>query len=222
MSKTATEQRSPVVYLVDDDPSLLKVLSHALEAEGLETRAFISPRLFLTEHDSNVPGCVILDLAMPHISGLDVQRSITNAEPNRPIIFMSGKADIAASVTAMKNGAVDFLVKPFTNEVLLQAVKKAIEKDRATRTKRDLALELKERYLRLTVREREVFSQLLLGKLNKQAAGDLGITEKTVKTHRSRIHRKMGAASFAELAHLAEILRSSQVALDEWRDDQAE
>jgi FixJ family two-component response regulator len=211
----ATNQHSPVVYLVDDDPLLLKALTQVLEVEGFEVRAFTSPRLFLSEHDCNAPGCAILDLVMPALSGLDLQKIIASAEPSRPVIFISGKNDIPASVAAMKNGAVDFLTKPFNSQALVQAVREAITKDQVARSKWDRNSELMRRFSQLTSREQEVFSHLLLGKQNKHVAEDLGITIKTAKRHRARIMQKMSARSLAELVHFAELLKSSNVVFDE-------
>jgi FixJ family two-component response regulator len=207
-SPTSMEEHS-VVYLVDDDPSVLRALTRLLRAEGFETRPFVSPRRFLAEHDSNVPGCVILDLSMPEVSGLDLQESIASAGGARQVIFISGKDDIAASVRAMKKGAVDFLTKPFNNETFLSAVRDAIKKDHVARQHSDRVHLLERRFSSLTHREREILSQVVSGKLNKQIAFDLRITEKTVKTHRSRAMRKMGAKSLAELVHFAEVLGSA-------------
>jgi FixJ family two-component response regulator len=202
----SVEERPPVVYLVDDDPSVLRALTRLLRTEGFETRPFSSPRRFLSEHDYNIPGCVILDLSMPEESGLDLQEAIASAGGARQVIFISGKNDIGASVTAMKKGAVDFLTKPFSHETLLSAVRVAITKDHATRRHSDKVHLLQMRFSTLTLREREILNHVVTGKLNKQIAFDLQITEKTVKTHRSRAMRKMGAKTLAELVHFAEVL----------------
>jgi FixJ family two-component response regulator len=204
----APVEEHSVVYLVDDDPSVLRALTRLLSAEGFETRPFTSPRCFLAEHDSNTPGCVILDLSMPEASGLDLQESIASAGGARQVIFISGKDDIVASVTAMKKGAVDFLTKPFNNETFLSAVREAIKKDYVARQHIDKVRLLQRRFSSLTHREREILSHVVSGELNKQIAFDLRITEKTVKTHRSRAMRKMGATSLAELVHFTEVLGS--------------
>jgi FixJ family two-component response regulator len=210
MSEASSKQCSPVVYLVDDDDLVLQSLTSVLEAEGFEVRPFSSPLRFLSEHDSNIPGCAILDLVLPDSSGLDLQKSIAKAGAGRPVIFISGKSDIATAVAAIRNGAVDFLVKPFSNETLLQAVKDAIRKDQAARKKKEQSRELRRRYLQMSLREREVFRLAISGKPNKQIATELGISIKTVKTHRGQVTRKMGARSVAELVHFGEVLKSAK------------
>jgi FixJ family two-component response regulator len=208
MPKTLPKQGSPIVYLVDDDDLMLQALTSVLEAEGFDTRSYTSPRYFLSEYDSNIPGCAILDLVMPDSSGLDLQKSIANSDPGRPVIFISGKSDAASIVSAMKNGAVDFLIKPFSNEALLQAVEEAIKKDQAARSKREQDGEIKRRYSQMSLREREVFRLVVSGQPNKQIATELGISIKTVKAHRGRVSRKMGARSVVELVQFGELLKS--------------
>jgi FixJ family two-component response regulator len=209
------QEPSPIVYLVDDDPSVLKALTRLLIAEGFDVRPFASPQRFLSKHDPSVPGCLILDMAMPDVSGLDLQELIVRARQDRPVIFISGKSDIATSVAAMKKGAVDFLTKPFSDDSLLGAVKEAIRKDQAARSKNEEIHLLRSRMMRLTPREREVMSQVVLGKLNKQIAANLGIVEKTVKVHRARMMKKMDARTLAQLVHFAERLESANVALEQ-------
>jgi FixJ family two-component response regulator len=193
----------PIVYLVDDDPSVLKAISRLLGAAGLQTKSFTSPRTFLNEHDLSEPGCIVLDVGMPELSGLDLQERLALTNKARPIVFISGRGDVPASVRAMKAGAFDFLTKPFDGEVLLGAVCEAIEKDRNTREKSSRLQDLQKRLHRLTLRERQVLERVVSGQANKQIAIELGIVEKTVKVHRGRLMSKMGARSIVQLMRLA-------------------
>jgi RNA polymerase sigma factor (sigma-70 family) len=204
-----------VIYLVDDDPSVLKAITRLLVAEGFETRPFASPKAFLSRHDTRLPGCIIMDVAMPDLSGLDLQELIAETGQNKPIIFISGNSDVATSVTAMKKGAVDFLIKPFTDESLLKAVRDAINKDRVRRKISEERDTLRKRLTHLTPREKEVLKLVIAGKLNKQIAAKLGIVEKTVKVHRARMMSKMCAKTLAELVHFAERLDASQAEADQ-------
>ena len=197
---------SPVVHLVDDDSSVLRALACLLATEGYETREFTSPRPFLEQYDPGLPGCIILDVGLPELSGLDLQRLITARKPSQPIIFVSGSSDILMSVAAMKSGAFDFLTKPVNCDALLKAVREAIRTDAEARETSAGLDALEERLSRLSTRERAVFSQVVVGRLNKQIAADLGIVEKTVKVHRGRMMRKMGVRTVAELVHLADRL----------------
>jgi RNA polymerase sigma factor (sigma-70 family) len=198
--------REPVIFLVDDDPSILRALTRLLRAEGFEARSYSSPRTFLDAYDAGPPGCIVMDLAMPDINGLDLQNRLAASGHMRPIIFMTGQGDIPSSVKAMKAGAVDFLTKPFDDEDMLLAIRFAIEKDLATRRKLEQRDRIEKALASLTVREREVFEHVTRGRLNKQIAGDLGIVEKTVKVHRGRVMKKMGVRTLAELVQLAERL----------------
>jgi FixJ family two-component response regulator len=198
--------QSPVVHLVDDDPSVLKAFSRLLATEGYETRSFASPRSFLDQHDPNLPGCIILDVALPELSGLDLQRLITTSKLSQPVIFVSGRSDIPISVAAMKNGAFDFLTKPVDADSLLNAVREAVRKDAEARTSSAELGQLEERVLRLSPRERAVFAQVTMGRLNKQIAVALGIVEKTVKVHRASMMKKIGVRTVAELVHIADRL----------------
>jgi FixJ family two-component response regulator len=193
----------PVVYLVDDDPSILKGITRLLGAAGLRTKPFRSPRAFLDEHDASQPGCIVLDLSMPELSGLDLQQMLASTNKTRPIVFISGRDDVPASVSAMKAGASDFLTKPIDGEVLLGAVRKAIEKDRSNREDGARLQDLEKRLYRLTLRERQVLEGVVCGQLNKQIGIELGIVEKTVKVHRSRVMSKLGVRSVVELMQLA-------------------
>jgi FixJ family two-component response regulator len=198
----------PVVFLVDDDPSILKALTRLLTTEGFETRSYSSATNFLDEYNATLPGCIVMDLAMPGMSGLDLQSRLASSGRVRPIVFITGQGDIPSSVRAMKAGAVDFLTKPFDDQALLSAVRFAIEKDQAVRSKQEQRDRIEKSLASLTGREREVFEHVTRGRLNKQIAGDLGIVEKTVKVHRGRIMKKMGVRSLADLVKLAERLDS--------------
>jgi FixJ family two-component response regulator len=197
---------NPVIFVVDDDPSVLKALTRLLMAEGFETRPYSSPTHFLDAYDGRVPGCIVMDLAMPDINGLDLQNRLASSGRVNPVIFITGRGDIPSSVRAMKAGAVDFLTKPFNDSDLLAAVRLAIDKDQATRLKSEQRDRIERSLSSLTARERQVFEHVTRGRLNKQIAGDLGIVEKTVKVHRGRVMKKMGVRTLAELVQLAERL----------------
>jgi len=194
----------PVVFLVDDDPSVLKALGRLLTIKGFEARPFSTPGAFLRAHDPTVPGCILLDVAMPERTGLELQKLLTSAQPIQPVIFISGNSDIPTSVSAMKEGAFDFLTKPVAGKTLLAAIRKAIAKDAETRRRRSAQDRMKALVSALTKRERDVFDLVVTGKLNKQIAGTLGIAEKTVKVHRARMMSKMGVRTLAELVQVAE------------------
>jgi FixJ family two-component response regulator len=200
---------APCVRVVDDDASVLKALGRLLRAAGFAVRTFPSPQVFLNEHDATAPGCVVLDLSMPGLDGLQIQRALTVLGDDCPIVFITGHGDIASSVSAMKAGAVDFLTKPFEAQRLLEAVRTAVEKDRTVRAARAERSSIGARMAALTPREREVMAQVCAGRLNKQIAADLGIAEKTVKVHRARVMKKMGAGSVAELVQLVSATRAS-------------
>jgi FixJ family two-component response regulator len=194
----------PTVFVVDDDRSVLKAVSRLLRASGYSVEAFASPLAFLQDHDHETPGCLVLDVAMPELDGLELQERMASVKCACPIVFISGAADIPKSVRAMKSGAVDFLPKPFDDAQLLAAVEVAIEKDRVAREQRLQADAVHRRLATLTAREREVLEQVIAGKLNKQIASTLGTTEKTIKVHRARVMRKMGASSIVELVRMTE------------------
>lgn len=195
---------SPVVFLVDDDPSVLKALDRLLTLKGFEVRPFATPDAFLKGHDAQVPGCIVLDVAMPETTGLELQRALTSSRSIQPVIFISGNSDIPTSVSAMKGGAFDFLTKPVASEILLAAIRKAIAKDGVARRQRSSQDKMRALVSGLTRRERDVFDLVVIGKLNKQIAADLGIAEKTVKVHRARMMGKMGVRTLAELVQVAE------------------
>ena len=197
---------APTVFVVDDDPSVLKGLSRLLRSAGWKAATYDSPHVFLREYDPAAPGCLVLDIAMPGVDGLELQRQLADAGCPLPIVFITGHGDIPTSVRAMRAGALNFLAKPVNDEDLLAAVLEAVETDRVARhAQRDMAL-VRERLATLTPREREVLEQVVVGKLNKQIAGDLGTVEKTIKVHRARVMEKMGARSLAELARMGERL----------------
>jgi len=192
------------VFLVDDDPGVLQAFSRLLRSAGYEARTYLSAKDFLTEHDASVPGCVVLDLAMPDIDGLSLQEKLRHDGAERPIIFLTGAADVAASVQAMKAGAVDFLTKPTRSEQFFAAVERARKQDTKARQLRDERLSLESQLAKLTPRERDVLAHVLTGSLNKQTAASLGTSEKTIKVHRGRIMAKLKMRSVAELVRFAE------------------
>lgn len=192
------------VFLVDDDAGVVKALSRALRVKGYDVRAYTSPSEFLAGHDPEVPGCAVLDVAMPGLDGLELQRRLAENGTHRPIIFITGRSDIPTSVRAMKAGAVDFLTKPVGGEELFGAIARAEELDAAARRLRSQSDAVAARLATLTPREREVLGHVVAGRLNKQIAYDLGTVEKTIKFHRSAIMRKMGARTALELVRLAE------------------
>jgi FixJ family two-component response regulator len=195
------------VYLVDDDAGVLKALSLLLRVKGYEVRSFSSPQLFLEEHDVAVPGCAVLDVSMPGIDGLELQHALTaRAGSHRPIVFITGKGDIPTSVRAMKAGALDFLIKPINDKDLLEAISRAEVRDAATRANYSELESIQARIATLTPREREVWVQVIEGRLNKQIAGDLGIVEKTAKVHRKQVMMKLGVRNVAELVRMADKL----------------
>jgi len=192
------------VFVVDDDPSVRKALERLFKSVGLNVEVFNSAKKFLSCEEHDGPSCLVLDVRMPGLSGLDLQRELPAAGKNMPIVFITGHGTVPMSVRAMKAGAADFIEKPFEDQVLLDAVNKAIERDRSMRLERAEIAEMEERVESLTPRERDVFAQVVSGKLNKQIAYALGISEKTVKVHRARVMEKMQAKSFADLVRLAE------------------
>jgi FixJ family two-component response regulator len=188
---------------VDDDPDVRRALARLLRAAGCGVSAFGSAAEFLSAYDPEAPGCLILDVVMPGIDGLELQAALRAAACPLPIVFLSGSADIPMSVQAMKAGAVTFLTKPVEDSMLIAAVAEALKVDEVTRRAQSFDRPLQKRLSTLTPREREVLAHVVAGQLNKQIAADLGTAEKTVKVHRSRVMRKMGARSVAELVQLA-------------------
>lgn len=194
----------PTVHLIDDDPAVLKGLSRLLRSAGMTVLTYASPSQFMNCRDPDVPGCLVLDIAMPGLSGLQLQQLLTDQGHEPAIVFLTGHGDIPMSVQAIKRGAVDFLTKPVTDADLLKAVTAAIEKDRTQRQARAQIAEIRQRYATLTPREREVLQHVIAGHLNKQTAANLGTAEKTIKVHRARVMGKMKVDSVAELVRLAE------------------
>lgn len=192
------------VFIVDDDAGVLKALSRLLRAKGYDVRSYTSPQEFLAHHDATVPGCAVLDVAMPGLDGLELQQALTSGGSDRPIIFITGKGDIPTSVRAMKAGAVDFLTKPVSDQDLLGAITRAEEQDtKAREVYAEFAL-IEAKMTTLTPREREVLTHVVAGRLNKQIACDLGTVEKTIKVHRSRMMKKLGVRTVADLVRMAE------------------
>ena len=200
----ASTEQVPAIVVIDDDASMRKALENLFKSVGFEVELFSSPQEFLQSQRPDRPGCIVLDVRFPGRSGLDMQRDLTNAEAQLPIIFITGYGDIPMSVRAMKAGAVEFLTKPFRDQDLLDAVGTALEKDRARRVGELRLTELRTRYGTLTARERQVMSLVVAGRLNKQIAGELGVSEMTVKMHRRQVMRKMQAAGVAQLVRLAD------------------
>ena len=198
----------PLVYVVDDDVSIRDALKNLLRSVGLEVESYRSAREFLAVELRDQPACLVLDVRLPGASGMDLQRQLVESGVQIPIIFITGHGDIPMSVSAMKAGAVEFLTKPFRDQELLDAVHKAIERDRAARKQRAELAELRGRYESLTAREREVLGLVVRGLLNKQIAAELGTTESTVKLHRGRVMDKMQAESLAALIRMADRLES--------------
>lgn len=205
-------ESTPIVHVVDDDDSVRTAVVRLLEAAGYEARGYGSAGEFLLGlSDRNAPGCVVLDVRMPGPSGLDLQEALARFGTLLPVVFLTGHGDISMSVRAMKSGAVDFLTKPVSREPLLAAVRAALRRDAETRAAGKRVRALRDRYEKLTPREREVFAGIVAGKLNKQIAADLGTAERTIKAHRAQVMEKMAVASVAELVHLADELGGAAV-----------
>jgi two-component system response regulator FixJ len=191
------------VHVIDDDASARSSVTRLLRASGYAVRSWSSGAAFLAERASGVPGCVVTDLEMPEMSGIELQQRLAGAEDPLPVVFLTGHGDIPSSVTAMRRGAEDFVTKTAPKEALLAAVRRALERDGRERIGRERARDLKGRFGRLTPRDLEVLSHVLRGKLNKEIAADLGVDERSVKRHRTSLMRKLEVESVVELALLA-------------------
>jgi FixJ family two-component response regulator len=202
----ATSAKEAIVFVVEDDASMRRALSNLFQSVGLEVELFSSASEMLQRRLPDVAGCLVLDVRLPGLSGLDFQTELIRSNIRIPIIFMSGHGDIPMTVKAMKGGAVDFLTKPFRDQDMLDAVMAAIERDRKRRESDGIIASLQELLETLTPREREVLALVSSGLMNKQIAGELGLAEITVKIHRGHIMKKMGAKSLADLVRKAEML----------------
>ena len=198
-------QGGPTVYVVDDDPSVLRAIGRLLRLE-FSVEAFDSPSIFLDAMRPEAPGCILLDLALPGVSGLELQERLIAAGCMQPVVFLSGQGSVRTSVQAMRAGALDFIEKPWENDTLLNTVRRALERDREMRARRSASDSIARRVASLTPRESEVFRHVIAGRLNKQIAARLGTAEKTIKVHRARVMHKMSVRSVAELTRVAEVV----------------
>jgi FixJ family two-component response regulator len=199
-------EEQPVVFVIDDDQSVRDALAGLLRSVGLEVQSFGSTQEFLQSTRPDAPGCLVLDVRLPGRSGLDFQRELAESSMHMPIVFITGHGDIPMSVRAMKAGAIEFLTKPFHDQELLDAIQLGIERDRARRRDAATVAALWQRFDSLTPREREIMALVAAGRLNKQIAGDIEVSEITVKVHRGQVMRKMQAKSLAELVRMADQL----------------
>jgi FixJ family two-component response regulator len=196
-----------VVHVVDDDAALRGALESLFESVGLDTRTYGAARDFLDASLADQPGCIVIDIRLPDMSGLEFQAQLTQLGVRLPVIMMTGYGDIPMTVRAMKRGAMDFLSKPFRDQDMLDAVMAAIERDRQRRTADDDASQVRQRFGTLTPREQQVMMLVTTGKMNKQVAGELGVSEITVKLHRGAAMRKMDARTLADLVRMAEVVK---------------
>jgi FixJ family two-component response regulator len=207
-----------IVHVVDDDRAFRTAMGRLLAAAGHEPRLYGSASEYLAADDSQGPACVLLDLRMPGATGLELQHALASRPHTHPVIFLSGHGDIPSTVRAMQDGAMDFLTKPVATPTLLDAIRRALERDQERRRQAEHRDEVRARYDSLTPRERQVMSGVVAGRLNKQICWSLHAAERTIKTHRSRVMAKMKVRSVAELVRLAEELQAAGVALEAWKD----
>ena len=207
MTSQLSSRTSPIVFVVDDDISVRESLEALIRLEGLEVQTFSSAQEFLAHPRTSAPSCMVLDVSLPGLNGFELQKCVSAERRDMPIIFITGHGDIPTTVQAMKAGAVEFLTKPFAEHVLLDAIRSAVDRSRAVIARDEELRSLRERYAQLTPREREVMALVVVGFMNKQIAGELGISEITVKAHRGCMMRKMNANSLAELVNMAARLR---------------
>jgi FixJ family two-component response regulator len=204
--KTAEGREQPIVFVIDDDDSLREALKNLFGMVGLRAETFAKPAEFMNRKLPDVPACIVLDIRLPGMSGLELQTELATADIKIPIIFMTGHGDIPMTVRAMKAGAVEFLPKPFRDQDMLDAVQLALKRDQTRRGAEQADAQFRRNFERLSSREREVMALVAAGFMNKQIAFQLGLAEVTVKLHRGNLMRKMGAQSVAELARMAQIL----------------
>jgi FixJ family two-component response regulator len=202
-----TKEDGVIVHIIDDDVSLRESLSLLLPTVGLEVRTHTSVQEFLDAGEHDAPGCIVLDVRLPGISGLDFQSRRDGFGVHLPIVLMTGHGDVPMSVRAMKAGAVDFLPKPFRDQDMIDAVTAAVERDRQRREQNDATANVRNRFANLSPREQQVMTLVTAGKMNKQVAFDLGLSEITVKTYRGAVMEKMAARSFADLVRMADALK---------------